>query len=239
MGKSWVDQEYRCLFTAMEGLVYPEFEQCIVPDSEAAALEESAKAERCGAARSALRTLRRVGGIDFGFRNPFAAVWGVLDRDDVLHLYGERYATQTPLHEHARALPAGYEWYADPAGRTEIEELRAAGHKVLPGQNELRLGIAAVTARIRTGRLKVYGCPNLVAEARRYRYPAAGEAVHEPEHPIDADNHALAALRYLVSRIDARFLARLRGGPVIPAPATRRPRRWLRLDNDAIFEPRG
>jgi hypothetical protein len=27
---------------------------------------------------------RRVGGIDFGFRNPFAAVWGTLDRDGIL-----------------------------------------------------------------------------------------------------------------------------------------------------------
>ena len=27
---------------------------------------------------------------------------------------------------------------------------------------------------------------------------------------MDADNHALAALRYLVSKIDVRFLARMR-----------------------------
>jgi hypothetical protein len=27
---------------------------------------------------------RRFDGIDFGFRNPFAAVWGVVDRDDIL-----------------------------------------------------------------------------------------------------------------------------------------------------------
>ena len=37
---------------------------------------------------------RRVGGIDFGFRNPFAAVWGALDRDDVLWITGERYAAR-------------------------------------------------------------------------------------------------------------------------------------------------
>ena len=27
MGESWVDQEYNCLFTALEGLVYPGFEE--------------------------------------------------------------------------------------------------------------------------------------------------------------------------------------------------------------------
>src|SRR5262249_9197570 len=40
----------------------------------------------------------------FGWRNPFAAVWGVLDRDDVLWLGGERYLRETPLHEHTQAL---------------------------------------------------------------------------------------------------------------------------------------
>ncbi|MFO0929145.1 MAG: hypothetical protein U0736_19335 [Gemmataceae bacterium] len=44
---------------------------------------------------------RRVGGIDFGWRNPFAAVWGTLDADDVLWLTGERYCSRTPLHDHA------------------------------------------------------------------------------------------------------------------------------------------
>ena len=40
----------------------------------------------------AVRGLRRVGGIDFGFRNPFAAVWGFVDGDTVLWLTGEHYS---------------------------------------------------------------------------------------------------------------------------------------------------
>jgi hypothetical protein len=195
LGPAWVDQEYNALFTAMEGLVYPDF--------PAAVVEEWPNPEG-----------KRVGGIDFGWRNPFAAVWGVLDRDDVLRIEAERYARQTPLHEHAAALRAlpGVTWYADPAGRTETEELRAAGLVVRPGANDLRAGIAAVTARLRTGRLKVHGpaCPNLLAEARLYRYPTATERALLGENPVDANNHALAALRYLISRIDARFLARMR-----------------------------
>jgi hypothetical protein len=42
---------------------------------------------------------------------------------------------------------------------------------------------------------------NLIAEARLYRYPTAAEREHHGENPIDAHNHALAALRYLASRI--------------------------------------
>jgi hypothetical protein len=195
LGPAWVDQEYNALFTVMEGLVYPDF--------ATAAVEAWPNPEG-----------KRVGGIDFGWRNPFAAVWGTLDRADVLWIEGERYASQTPLHEHATTLrqQPGVVWYADPAGRTETEELRAAGLAVRPGDNDIRAGIAAVTARLRTGRLKVHGsaCPNLLAEARLYRYPTATERMLLGENPVDAHNHALAALRYLVSRIDARFLARMR-----------------------------
>src|SRR5262249_13267795 len=199
MGPDWVAQEFECSFNAMQGLVYPHFEDAVITEWPNPAG-------------------RLVGGIDFGWRNPFAAVWGVLDREDVLWLHGERYRRQTPLHEHAAALRElkGVTWYADPAGATEIAELRAAGLTVRSGDNAIAAGIAAVSARLRTGRLKVFGCPNLVAEARLYRYPTASERALLGENPIDDNNHALAALRYLVSRIDARFLARLRRPGPIP-----------------------
>jgi hypothetical protein len=201
LSRSWVRQEYECLFTALEGLVYPDFEQALVTDWPQV-------------------SGRRVGGIDFGWRNPFAAVWGVLDRDDVLWIAGERYRRETPLHEHAAVLRelGDVTWYADPAGRTEIEELRASSLVVRRGDNDIRPGIAAVTARLRTGRLKIRrdACPNLLKEARLYRYPTEAERVLRGENPVDEHNHALAALRYLISRLDAHFLARLRKPNPLP-----------------------
>jgi hypothetical protein len=84
--------------------------------------------------------------------------------------------------------------------------------KVLRADNDIRHGIAAVTARIRTKRLVVNrtSCFNLIAEAKLYRYPSPQERAHHGENPIDDNNHALAALRYLISRLDQRFIARLR-----------------------------
>jgi hypothetical protein len=194
LGQGWVDQEYGCLFTALEGLVYPDFALACVPEQP---VPEG--------------TL--VGGIDFGWRNPFAALWGVLDRDDVLWLAGERYLRETPISEHAAALPKKVTWYADPAGRTEMEELRGRDLVVRKGDNNLRRGIGLVTSRIRTGRLKVLpACVNLIAEAQLYRYPSAAQRDAMGEDPIDAHNHALAALRYLVTRIEVR-----RTGPAEPA----------------------
>jgi hypothetical protein len=214
LGERWVRQEYECSFEALEGLVYPELESRCARDDW--------PAEIAG---------RPVGGIDFGFRNPFCALWGVLDRDDVLWVGHERYVRAAPIHEHAAALPRPVTWYADPAGRTEREELRRAGLVVRPGDNDIRAGVAAVTARLRTGRLRISraGCPNLLAEAKLYRYgdaPADGAA---SELPVDAHNHALDALRYLVSRLDAGFMARMRKGksaeeqPAVAEPTSR----WL------------
>src|SRR5262245_29226091 len=104
LGESWYRQEYCCSFEALEGLVYPDFARCVI-------------------AGPAPAGGRRVGGIDFGFRNPFAAVWGVVDRDGVLWLTGEHYARQQPLSYHAERLPREVIWYADPSGATERCEL--------------------------------------------------------------------------------------------------------------------
>ncbi|HEV3259973.1 MAG TPA: terminase family protein [Gemmataceae bacterium] len=232
MGESWVRQEYGCSFEAMEGLVYPDF------------------ADRCACDTWPAPEGKPVGGIDFGFRNPFCALWGVLDRDDVLWIGHERYVRDTPIHEHAAALPRGVVWSADPAGRTETEELRHAGLKVFPGNNDIQAGIAAVTARVRTGRLKVSrgGCPNLLHEAGLYRYPHTRDGTATSEVPIDDFNHALAALRYLVSRLDTGFMARFRKQPARPdaglpgtdqaAPASAPPARpKFRLDQEHLWTP--
>jgi hypothetical protein len=77
LGRSWVAQEFECSFEAVEGLVYPDFARAWT-DAEAPAGKP-------------------VGGIDWGWRNPFAAVWGMLDADDVLWIGHEVYRRETPL----------------------------------------------------------------------------------------------------------------------------------------------
>ena len=211
LGPAWVAQEYETTFTALEGLVYPEFPSALV---EAVPLLAG----------------RAVGGIDFGWANPFAALWGTLDADDVLWITGERYASRVPLADHAAALKplAASVWHADPAGASEIAALRSTSLTVRRGTNAIRPGIAAVSARLQTGRLRILraACPNLIREAGLYRYEAdAGE------NPVDADNHALAALRYLVAGLDARFLARFRRGPEPDAPDVSTP------DTSSLWTP--
>ncbi len=191
LGDAWVRQEYETSFEALEGLVYPDFAACAIHQS--------------------IDISPTVGGIDFGYRNPFAALWGHVDGDGTLWITGERYATKQTIHEHAPHLPRKVTWYADPAGAQEIASLRLMGLVVRRAGNELRAGIAAVRARLQTGTLKVVAarCPHLMAEALLYRYP---EDNADSEAPIDADNHALAALRYLVARLDHQFIRRFNRG---------------------------
>jgi hypothetical protein len=224
-GESWVSQEYECSFTAMEGLVYPSFADQTRTDLPAP-------------------PGKLVGGIDFGFRNPFAAVWGPI-RDDVLYLENEIYVRETPLSVIAARLPKNVLWYADPAGAVEIAELRLAGFAVRGGINDIRAGIAAVTARLQSQRLRVNErrCPNLMMEARLYRYPTDSQRVGSGENPVDDNNHALAALRYLICSLDARAMARLRRQD---KAETREPaleiaeqasaaQSWLRVGNEQLW----
>ncbi len=190
MGDSWCRQEYECSFESLAGVVYPDF----------------AALAACGLAPTAPPN---VGGIDFGYRNPFAAVWGRVDADGVLWLTGERYSSGATVLEHARHLPPKVTWYADPAGAQEIATLRQMGLVIRRGANDLRSGIAAVRSRLEAGKLKVAAgaCPNLLIEAKLYRYPDRADR-GDPETPVDEHNHALAALRYLVTRLDGDFIRR-------------------------------
>lgn len=168
-----------------EGLVYPRFSECIVPAFDPPV------GMPCG-------------GIDFGFNHPFCALAAVLDHDDVLWVWNEHYATQTTLPNHSGAMPRiGGRWYADPARPDSIMELRNANHDVIPclhmGQKPILTGIDRVTDRIITGRLKVSrACINLIKESENYQY----DPEKVKEEPVDAWNHALDSLRYLITGLD-------------------------------------
>jgi hypothetical protein len=75
-----------------------------------------------------------------------------------------------------------------------------------------------VRARLESGTLLVVqaSCPNLLAEAALYRYDPEQK---DSEKPLAEHNHAMDALRYLVSSIDTRFMAQARRRPVVEQPA--------------------
>jgi hypothetical protein len=132
-----------------------------------------------------------------------------LNGDDVLHVVAEVYGTRMTdddLVRRAMALQNHFPielWYCDPSEPDAIVKFRRNNLPAKPAPNDIRPGIAAVSRRLRTGGLRVFrGCSNLVREAGLYRYPTPEEKKIVGENPIDQDNHALSALRYLVAGID-------------------------------------
>jgi hypothetical protein len=148
----------------------------------------------------------------------------LMQRIGILWLTGDHYARHQPLSYHAARLPRHVTWAADPAdpaGAAERAELRMAGFHVVQGNNSVRVGIAAVQSRLRHGTLRILpgACPNLLAEAPLYRYDDTPDE-RATETPLAEHNHALDALRYLISHLDARRLARptAADSPTSPTP---------------------
>jgi Terminase large subunit, T4likevirus-type, N-terminal len=178
-----------------EGLVYPDFEQCIVDPhtSEAAA--------------QALRVPPTEGGIDYGFNNPFAALWGHVDHDDIMWVTGCRYKRETTLPIHAEALPRGVHWWCDPEGKESTVQLRQMGHNCTPcshisskgsgGETKKPKlsGIDHVSHRMRSGRFRIVRTPETMPFIRELGIYHYAEDKHT-EEPVDEDNHACDAGRY-------------------------------------------
>ena len=184
-------------FVRFAGLVYQNLPDCALPEHIDAGDYPNA---------------RKVGGIDWGWQNPFCALGAVLFvneyGDDVLYVHYERYMRETGLEDHAASLPEGYEWWADPAEPSSIHEFRQAGHAVRKANNSIVLGIDAVHARLNTLRLVISPhCKALLAEAEQYAYPEKDDEMYG-EKPLDVNNHAMDALRYLVMGVDRRRIAR-------------------------------
>lgn len=189
-------QDYDGLFVSPAGLVYPELAACVV-DMPASGLPAG----------------QLVGGIDPGFndRNPFVALAGVLDDQDCLWLCYEHFIRCGKdkfweTEDHAQYLPAGVTWYCDSADPSVIQKLKRLGHltrQIKKFAGSIEVGIDQVTARIRTGRLKIIKdtCERLLEEAQEYRYPSPDE--HLGTNPVGHD-HCCDALRYVVMSIDRK-----------------------------------
>jgi terminase large subunit-like protein len=196
-----------------EGAVYPDFETII---------------EQSGPDRPPTN-----GGLDFGWNNPFAAVYGHQDSDGVLWITGCRYKSFVTLPGHSEALPKDVEWWADPSGAGLIAELRNAGHQVRPcvhmptrgssgeKKSPLLSGIDAVNVRIRSRRLRIVRCPEtmpIIREFGSYHY----DEDKRLEEPVKEDDHTMDALRYLIVGLDrGRTVPPLKPPETAPVRAAR------------------
>ena len=182
-------QEYLADFKKTQGLVYKEFDRAkhlydTLPDKE----------------------FQKLGAIDFGYRNPAA----VLDaRWNIEKLYIEdewykRERTDAQIADYV-ALQKFREVYPDPENQGGIEELRIRRQnvkEVKKGAGSVKDGVQMIREMLIRGDLMINKrCVNLISEFEIYSYDDDKVERNEQENPLKANDHALDALRYLVSSL--------------------------------------
>jgi len=158
-------------------------------------------------------------GMDFGLKDPFAAVFVAIDKDDNWYIYDEVYLPDLPIDKMARVLheKMGDQYFTriigDSAGAMEIASLRekSLGDNrvyVTPskkGKDSIKNGIRQVKTKLYvregSGKPKLFvgrNCTATIKEFQSYKRlrDAWGEVSETPE---DKNNHLMDAIRYLVN----------------------------------------
>ena len=180
------EQEYMASFQKTAGLVYKEF-------SREKHLYETLPEGQ----------YEKLGGIDFGFKNPA----GVLDirlakeRFYVEEEWYKRGRTEEQIGDYVQAYKFD-EVYPDPENPSAIEVLRGKNinvREVVKGKDSVKSGINKVREAFITGKLKITKrCVNLISELEMYSYDDEVGDRNENENPIKANDHLLDALRYVI-----------------------------------------
>jgi len=183
-------QEYEASFQKTQGLVYKEF------DRVKHLYDEDLSKHK----------FQKLGAVDFGYRNP-AAVLTALWNGERLFIDDEWYKrerTDIQIVEYV-ALCGFKEVYPDPENQSAIEELRRQRvnvKEVVKGKDSIKAGIQAIREMLIRGDLLINKrCVNLISEFEMYSYDDEVKERNEQENPVKANDHALDALRYLVSSL--------------------------------------
>jgi Phage terminase large subunit len=160
----------------------------------------------------------RAAAMDFGLKDPTAALFGAHDPDhDVIYLYAEYKRAARATKEHAadiKRIAAGIvgRWWGDPEDPQLIVDYKGHGLPLIPGNNDLLGGIQEVYSRLATDRLRVFRgmLPHWQDEVERYQWHrAADQEEATKDKPKDGDNHLLDTTRYLCLGLSGRASADL------------------------------
>lgn len=190
-------QEYLGEFKKVKGLVYPTFSRDIhVVTSDAVPTDGT-----------------KYAGIDFGFTNPTAMLFAIVDYDNNWYIYDEVYETGMTTergvnaYKHKTASQSFSGTVGDSAAAQEIANWNAQGVTVKPIEKKpdsIQAGIQLIQDRLvvqpnNKPRLFVSEvCKNLIWEFETYRYDDKKDDKNAPEQPIKESDHAMDALRYLM-----------------------------------------
>lgn len=168
----------------------------------------------------------QIAGMDHGFNNPTAWLWGAVDRDGRIIIHNEHYRSGEIVRYHAQMVhlknqelgivPSYY--VGDPSirntdpitGTSVLLEYMENGIPIILGNNDVRAGIDRVARLIGHDPVSppqlfvTSTCQSLLWELGRYRWATWAIKRHDfeknkKEEPAKKDDHACDALRYLVA----------------------------------------
>lgn len=167
--------------------------------------------------------------IDFGFSNAFVCQWWGADHDGRLYLYREIYHTQRTVKVHAQQINAlsQEETIVATIADHDAEDratLKENGILSVAAKKSIRPGIDAVIERLKVqgdGKPRLFvvedatvetdlalregGLPtSTLEEFGSYAWPESKPDRNDKEVPVDAYNHSMDALRYMVMHLDGK-----------------------------------
>jgi len=145
-------------------------------------------------------------GCDWGWIDPSVIIAGLVGFDGEVHLVDEFYKSKTTIEKLTQTAHEYFEkwgvrtYWCDPSRPEYINAFRLSGLDARRGKNELDAGIATVNRYLDEGLLKIdfNRCPETVREAETYHYEEDDLGTILKNRPIDKDNHAMDALRYMI-----------------------------------------
>lgn len=192
-------QEYMAEFKQRSGLVYPDFDREVH-------IVEPHKVPTEGT---------RMVSVDFGFTNPTAIGFFLIDYDQNWWLYDEVYERQRTMDEIVNIIRDKTQgqsinfYVGDSAQAEHIENLRGKAIPITPikkRKDSIQLGIDLCAELLKpreqlTGKPKpkffvAEHCKHFVEEIEQYKYPEKRPEKNEKEDPIKENDHLMDAWRY-------------------------------------------
>lgn len=185
--EQFAKQELGAQFVAFEGLVYEKFVPSMIIDPVTTFPEGG----------------EVLGGVDAGYSDPFVHLW-IIKHKNKYYVVDEHYQAKQTMEQHAGAIERGYlnkkliRRWMDPSAAQASADLASLGINSFPAKNDIQAGINAVSRCIEEGRLFISrNCVRTLGEIGMYSYPDKGSK-NKGEVPVDAWNHAMDALRYVI-----------------------------------------
>lgn len=153
-----------------------------------------------------------IAGYDDGYRNPACLLIGGVDSDNkltIIHEYYKSNRTNNEIAEDIKPLYLKYQFrkmFCDPSGLNAIETFKRKGMRMGETDNSrtgANSGINKLKSLFKQNMVFIdQSCKNLIKELESYRYEKDKNSGNYNEEPVKKDDHAVDALRYLVSEYE-------------------------------------